>query len=485
MSIDLSLSAQLETIEHLQPLRIIGRVAALRGLVLIAHDLPLPAGSLVEIPRRVGRHDIRVFGEIVGFDGPRAIVMLLNAPAGAAGVRCGDPIIGLHATQMIGVSDAMLGRVIDGLGRPIDGGGPIHATTPRPLDPAPLSPMARRRIRQPLYTGVRAVDLFTTLGCGQRLGVFAGPGVGKSTLLGAIAKQTSADVSVVALIGERGREVRDFIEHNLGEQGLKRCVVVAATSDESPLMRVRAALAACSIAEHFRDEGRDVLLIMDSVTRFAHAQRQIGLSVGEPPATRGYTPSVFATLARLLERAGASGAGGSITGLYSILVEGDDMTEPIADASRGILDGHVMLSRTLAQRGHFPAIDILDSVSRVADDVTDAAHAAARRQVVRMLAAYKQVEDLVQIGAYARGSNPESDAAIRFHPQIIDLLQQQLRTPDTGGFAAARDRLLKLAIEIGAALPRPQAAAQPASPSSAAAAPSRAAATPANPPKKA
>jgi flagellum-specific ATP synthase len=478
----LGLESHIRTLSHLQPMRITGRVSALRGLTLMVQDLPMPVGSLVAvcragggIPGNAGRvgsagqgsrseaADESV-GEIVGFDGPNAIVMMLS---GTSGIRSGDRVVGLHATQSIGVSSAMLGRVVNGLGQPIDGRGPIHGAWPRALDPEPMSPLSRRRINEPMHTGVRAIDLFTTLGRGQRMGVFAGPGVGKSTLLGAIAKGASADVSVVALIGERGREVRDFIEHNLGPEGMKRCVVVVATSDESPLLRVRAALAACSIAEHFRDDGKAVMLIMDSVTRFAHAQRQIGLSVGEPPATRGYTPSVFAGLARLLERAGAmaeTGEGvsagrnssgvlrGSITGLYSVLVEGDDMTEPIADAARGILDGHIILSRNLAQRAHYPAIDVLDSVSRVADDVTDQAHIAARRQLVRMLATYRGVEDLVQIGAYARGSNPEADVAISYHPQIIDVLQQQLRAHDAGGFPAAKDRIVKLAIEIGSSL---------------------------------
>jgi len=460
------LHAQLHTLARLQPMLFTGRVASLRGLTLHVQDLPMPVGSLVELPRHA---DTDALGEIVGFDGPYAIVMMLSS---AAGIRSGDPVRGLHTTQTVGVSPAMLGRTIDGLGRPIDGLGPIHGASPCLLDPEPLSPLSRRRIDEPMYTGVRAIDLFTTLGRGQRMGVFAGPGVGKSTLLGAIARGAAADVSVVALIGERGREVRDFIEHNLGIEGMKKCVVVVATGDESPLLRVRAARAACAVAEFFRDQGKAVMLIMDSVTRFAHAQRQIGLSVGEPPATRGYTPSVFSSMARLLERAGAlaestadarSGSG-SITGIYSILVEGDDMTEPVADAARGILDGHIILSRTLAQRAHYPAIDILDSISRVADEVTEPAHIAARRQLVRTLANYKQVEDLVQIGAYARGSNSDADVAIRYLPDITNLLQQQLRTAEPGGFAASLDQMTKLAIEIGGSLQRaPKSTARPIS----------------------
>lgn len=443
------LAAARATVGGLQPMEISGRVETLRGLTVLVRDLPMPVGSLVRLERGGlgGGHDGgNHLGEIVGFDGARTIVMMLG---GSGGIRSGDRAVGMHPTQTVGVGTTLLGRVIDGLGRPIDGLGPIEGTIPRPLDPAPVPALSRRRINEPLYTGVRAIDLMTTLGRGQRMGVFAGPGVGKSTLLGAVARNAAADVSVVALIGERGREVRDFIEHNLGEAGLRRSVVIVATSDESPVLRARAAMVACATAEHFRDSGMAVMLIMDSITRYAHAQRQIGLSVGEPPATRGYTPSVFSGMARLLERAGTiADSGGSITGLYSILVEGDDMTEPIADAARGILDGHMILSRTLAQRAHYPAIDVLDSVSRVADDVCDPAHIAARKQVVRLLAAYRQVEDLVQIGAYARGSNPQADVAIRYREQLLDLLQQDLRHVEP--FDQARSRMVKTAIEAGA-----------------------------------
>jgi flagellum-specific ATP synthase len=294
----------------------------------------------------------------------------------------------------------------------------------------------------------------TPLGRGQRMGVFAGPGVGKSTLLGWIAKKASSDVNVVALIGERGREVKDFIAHSLGPEGLARTIVVVATGDESPLMRVRAARTACAAAEHFRAQGKNVLLMMDSVTRLAHAQRQIGLSVGEPPATRGYTPSVFSLMARILERAGAVEGAGSITGLYTVLVEGDEMTEPVADAARGILDGHIILSRKLAQRGHYPAVDVLDSVSRVGDDVSDPSHIAARRQVLRLLAGYRDVEDLVQIGAYAKGANLESDVAIAYQPAIVEMLKQNPSEPGTP--AEARQRMVKLAVEAGAKLGGPK-----------------------------
>jgi flagellum-specific ATP synthase len=439
-------AAARELVAQAQPLLIRGRVTAVRGLCLLVEDLPVSMGSLVEVERRAEPE--RLLGEVVGFSADHAVVMLLGH---THGVRPGDGVVCLEESQTAPVGVGLLGRCIDGLGRAIDGRGPIDGAVRRPINPPPLSPMKRTRISRALHTGVRSVDLMATLGCGQRMGLFAGPGVGKSTLLADIARGTSADASVIALIGERGREVRDFVEHTLGPAGLARSVVVVATGDESPLLRLRAAKVACAAAEFLRDAGLDVLLMMDSITRFAHAQRQVGLSVGEPPATKGYTPSVFAQLSALLERAGAIEApapgarAGSITGLYTILVEGDDMTEPISDAARGILDGHVMLSRRLAQRGHFPAVDVLDSVSRVADDVVTPEHAAARRQVVRMLALYRDVEDLVQIGAYARGANPESDTAIEFSRAINDLLRQA--RGEVARFDEGRARLLRLAEE--------------------------------------
>jgi flagellum-specific ATP synthase len=496
-----AIAAAIESVAAVQPLRIVGRVAALRGLVVLVSDLPLPVGSLVSVAPAAAGSQGDAPGEVVGFDGRHTIVMMLGT---LHGIRPGDRVIGLQAAQTVGVGGALLGRCIDGLGRPIDGRGPIAGLVPRPIDPPPLPALRRRRISDPLYTGIRAIDLLATLGRGQRMGIFAGPGVGKSTLLACIARNASSDVNVVALIGERGREVRDFIEHTLGPDGLRRSVLVVATGDESPLMRIRACLVACAAAEHFRDQGADVLLLMDSVTRLAHAQRQVGLSVGEPPATRGYTPSVFALLSRVLERAGAlaprepvrpepsarhdggptapprpatpppchpdtaSSSPGSVTGLYTILVEGDDMTEPVADAVRGILDGHLILSRSLAQRAHYPAIDVLDSVSRVADDVCDAAHVAARRQVLRLLAAYRDVEDLIQIGAYARGANAEADVAIRYRAPLMDLLRQGPR--ESEAFEQVRSRLVRLAVEAGAALQQAQQQAQHAQ--AAAAAPS-------------
>jgi flagellum-specific ATP synthase len=437
---------QFEMIDRAAALEVRGRVAEVRGLALRVVDLPVPVGASVVIRTARGTGP-ELEGEVVGFDHDQAVVILLGS---TAGVRAGDEAVAGQFTQVVRVGDALLGRVLDGLGRPLDGKGPIHDTICRPLSPRPVDPMDRPLIDTPLGTGVRAIDALLTVGRGQRIGVFSAPGLGKSTLLGTMARHTAADVSVVALVGERGREVRDFIEHSLGADGLSRSVVVCATGDEPALVRIRAALVAASIAEYFRDQGKDVLFIMDSVTRFCQAQRQVGLAAGEPPATKGYPPSVFAMLPVLLERSGRT-ARGSITGFYAVLVEGDDMTEPIADAARGVLDGHVVLSRALAHRGHWPAIDLLDSISRVCDAVTDAEHQGARREVLRMVGAYRDVEDLLNIGAYAAGSNPDFDLAIAAKP-MIDQLVRQGRNEVSGKADLARTRaqLLVMAQQIRA-----------------------------------
>ncbi|MFG0306348.1 MAG: FliI/YscN family ATPase [Phycisphaerales bacterium JB040] len=441
------LAPELSLVAHAEPVRVVGRVSSLRGMTVLAEDLPLPVGSLVRIGAASAAQPL--LAEVVGFVGDRCSLMPLGQ---TAGVRPGQPVEGLQTHQTAPVSRRLLGRVIDGLGRPIDAGGVVTEVEPRALDPDPVSPLDRARITSQLHTGIRAMDLMTPVGKGQRLGIFSGPGVGKSTLLGQIARSTDADVNVIALIGERGREVREFVEESLGPEGLRRSVVVVATGDDSPSLRVRAAKLACTVGEYFRELGRDVLLMMDSVTRFAHAQRQIGLSVGEPPASKGYTPSVFAELARLLERAGnlgesARGRAGSVTGLYTILVEGDELNEPVSDAARGILDGHVVLSRKLAQHGHYPAIDVLDSISRVASDIAEPGHLAARTQAVRLLAAYREVEELVQIGAYARGSDPVADTAIEQRGAINELLQQS--AGERSDFAEARSRLITIATNAG------------------------------------
>ncbi|MGV6814872.1 MAG: FliI/YscN family ATPase [Phycisphaerales bacterium] len=456
-----------QALSHIEPMGIIGRVNAVKGLTLLANDFTVPIGSLVEVesPSQVASDSqpSGIFGEVVGFEQNKTVIMLL---ADTTGILPGSPVRLKQVFQAAPVSHRLLGRVVNGLGQPIDHLGAVDEVVNRPLNPVPISPMDRRRIDQPMRTGVRAIDLMTPLGRGQRLGIFAGPGVGKSTLLGQIARGTDADVNVIALIGERGREVLDFIHHSLGEEGLKRSVVIVATSDESPLLRIRAAKLASTTAEYFRDSGNDVMLMMDSVTRFAHAQRQVGLSVGEPPATKGYTPSVFSAMATLLERAGCvdlpNGENGSITGLYTILVEGDDMTEPISDAARGILDGHIVLSRKLAHKGHFPAIDVLDSVSRVAGDVSEPGHMAARMQMTKLIAAYREIEDLLQIGAYAAGSNPEADTAIDMIDVINELLMQ--RTDEQTPFKQACEMMIKLGLQSGEMIQQRKLIAQAAQP---------------------
>lgn len=434
------LTRAIETVRRTEPIELAGSVASLRGLTLLVDALPATVGSIVTVHTRGADGGHRP-GEVVGFEGHRAIVMMLAA---SAGIRPGDRVTSDQPAPTVAVGESMLGRVIDGLGQPIDGGAALHDLTPMPMQPPPVGALERERISTMLPTGVRAIDLFTTVGKGQRLGIFAGPGVGKSTLLGMIARRTSADVNVMALIGERGREVREFIEESLGPEGLARTVMIVSTSDEAPLLRVRAAFVACAVAEYFRDQGQDVMLMLDSLTRFAHAQRQIGLSIGEPPATKGYTPSVFALLPALLERAGVTKLG-SITGFYTILVEGDDVTEPVSDAVRGILDGHVMLDRKLANRGHFPSIDVLDSVSRVAPLIIDKEHEQSRRCLISLLAAHAEIEDLLQIGAYAAGSNPRADVAIALRDRIDALLQQGVN--ETAGFFNAKADLLELGRE--------------------------------------
>lgn len=443
------LGTSIQRVRRMDPIGVEGRVGAVQGLTVLVDDFPVVVGALVAVCAAGGER----LGEVIGFDGQRAIVMMLGQ---TNGVRPGDRVESVETQPTVDVGEDMLGRVVNGLCQTIDSGPALTDLHPQPLYPDPIGAMSRSRVRTPLPTGVRAIDLMTTLGRGQRLGIFAGPGVGKSTLLGMIARGTisgehGADVNVIGLIGERGREVRDFIEQSLGEEGMKRTVVVVSTSDESPLMRVRAANAACSIAEYFRDGGSDVLLMIDSVTRLAHAQRQIGLAVGEPPATRGYTPSVFAALPVLLERAGAvrgdrDAHSGSITGLYTTLVEGDDMTEPVADAVRGILDGHVILSRSLAQKGYFPAIDVLDSISRVAGEICSEQHILARQTVASALAAYREVEELLQIGAYTPGANPLIDAAVSLKPKIDEVLTQPTGT--VVDFEESLGSLRSLAQEI-------------------------------------
>jgi flagellum-specific ATP synthase len=421
------------------PLGIAGQVQAVSGMTIEAVGLTLPLGSLCRIVSFGGRSGI---AEVIGFGHDRTLLMPLAA---TTGISRGDRIENVTAAPRIGCSEKLLGRLLDGFGRPIDGLGPIPQTESRRIDGRSILPLDRKTIRQPIGTGVRAIDGLLTCGLGQRMGIFAGPGVGKSVLMAGIARYTSADVSVIALIGERGREVQEFIHVNLGPEGMKRCVVIVATSDEAPLLRVRAAKVACTVAEYFRDQGKSVLLLMDSLTRLCQAQRQIGLAAREPPATKGFPPSVFAMLPEILERAGNTPIG-SITGFYTVLVEGDDFNEPIPDAVKGITDGHLWLSRPLANRGHFPAIDVLQSISRVRGDVTDKDHLKAARRVLALWAVYQDIEDLVNIGAYVPGASLEYDLAVQVRPKIVEFLQQEPNSPVA--LDAAKKRLMELAMWI-------------------------------------
>ncbi len=431
----------IKDLDSIDTFHVEGRVSELRGLSVVVEELPTAVGSLVSILSSGQRE---LMAEVVGFANEKTIVMTLGH---GNGIRPGDRVKVITREQSIRVCDAMLGRVVNAMGDPIDGRPKFRGGTRMPLNPPPHCAMNRARVNQPIRTGVRAIDLMTPLGKGQRMGIFAGPGVGKSTLISQIARGTDASVNVIALIGERGREVREFIEDALGEEGRARSVVVVSTSDEVPLMRLRASRVACSIAEYFRDSGVDVMFMMDSVTRFAHAQRQVGLSTGEPPATRGYTPSVFSSMATLLERSGVTDeSGGSITGIYTVLVEGDDMTEPIADASRGLLDGHIVLSRKLASHGHYPAIDVLDSVSRVASQLCDSRHLKARQLLIRLEAKYREIEELLQVGAYARGVDYESDLSIDKHVDIARILTQA--NHDKSSYEGSLNSLIQLADEI-------------------------------------
>lgn len=400
-------------------MRMIGKVVQMVGLVIQCSGPNVTMGDLCYVQSRLP--DVEpVPAEVVGFRDGFVLLMPLGE---TKGIGPGCQVVSAQKQLQVQVGPELLGRVIDGLGNPIDGKGPILCKKEYPLQADPPSPLERPVIKDSLYVGVRAIDGLITMGDGQRIGIMAGSGVGKSTLLSMIARNTEADISVIALVGERGREVKEFIERDLGEEGLKRSVVVVATSDKPALVRIKGAMTATAIAEYFRDCGRKVVLMMDSVTRFAMAQREVGLTVGEPPATRGYTPSVFALLPRLLERAGTSEKG-SITGIYTVLVDGDDMNEPIADAVRSILDGHIVLSRAIAAQNHFPAIDVLASVSRVMSAVVPKEHMDANRKLRALMAVYKDAEDLIHIGAYVKGSSQKIDEAVQKIDAINDFLCQ-------------------------------------------------------------
>jgi flagellum-specific ATP synthase len=394
-----------------------GKVTGAVGLRVTVSGLEGRVGELLQI----GEGDEAVLAEVAAIDGGRLSCLPLGP---IAGMSTGSPVVSTGGPLRVAVGPDLRGRILDGLGRPMDGGPPLKGELVG-IDTAPPSAMERQLVDAPMPLGVRVLDTLVPCGRGQRIGIFAGSGVGKSTLMSMITRGTTAELNVVALVGERGREVREFIEHDLGPEGLARSVVVIATSDTPPLVRLRAGSVATRIAEYFRDRGGDVLLMMDSVTRAAMAQREVGLSVGEPPATRGYPPSVFAMLASLLERAGP-GARGSITGLYTVLVEGDDHNEPIADAARSILDGHIVLDRKLATAGHFPSIQALDSISRVANRITSPEQRSDATELRRMMAAHRDVRELVEIGAYVPGTNPDADRATALWPQITSFLRQGL-----------------------------------------------------------
>ncbi|NLX71477.1 MAG: flagellar protein export ATPase FliI [Clostridiales bacterium] len=425
-----------EKIDQAVVVKCIGQVDKVIGLTI---EATAPSGEIGEICYIYNIDETSyIQAEIVGFNNESILLM----PYGELqGVGPGSKVLLTNKKFTVSVGLGLIGRILDGFGNPIDGKGHIEVQESASINNLPPHPLNRQRILTPLVLGIRAIDGLLTCGRGQRLGIFSGSGVGKSTLLGMIARNTQADVNVIALIGERGREVRDFIEKDLKEDGLKRSVVVVATSDQPPLVRLRAAFVATTIAEFFRSQGKDTLLMMDSLTRFAMAQREVGLAIGEPPVSRGYTPSVYSILPKLLERVGNSEKG-SITGLYTVLVDGDDFNEPISDAARGILDGHIMLSRELANRNHYPAIDVLNSVSRVMRDITKPEHYEAATMIKTLMAAYREARDLINIGAYRRGSNAEIDEAIEKMPQINDFLQQTV--DENSSFDDTRQWLYKI-----------------------------------------
>lgn len=439
-SFDTTLMKRLERLEQSEPVFYDGKVIQVIGLVI---EATLPGGKLGELCHIYAQSGQKIRAEVTGFKGDRVLLMPLDE---IVGISPGARVRRSPQPLSVPVTPQLLGRVLDGLGNPIDGKGPIRSEQVQPVYNSPPNPLVRQRISEPLATGIRSIDGLVTLGRGQRVGIFSGSGVGKSVTLGMIARYTDAQVNVIGLIGERGREVREFIERDLGPEGLKRSVVVVATSDQAAMVRIKGALITTAIAEYFRDQGLDVMLMMDSLTRVAMAQREIGLATGEPPTTKGYTPSVFALLPRLLERAGCARQG-SITGLYTVLVESDDMDDPVADAARSILDGHIVLSRRLSTRGHYPAVDVLESVSRLRTEVTTKEQRIWSQEVLEMLANYRESEDLINIGAYAKGSNPKVDRAIRNIDKINQFLRQDMN--EASNFHVTWEKLAAIVKEAG------------------------------------
>lgn len=435
-----SVEAMIDRLATAERLATYGKVTRVVGLVLEATGLDVGLGALCRVVSHAA--DRTVLAEVVGFHERGVLLMPLGD---LDGLHPGCAVQPLGRTFGVDVGPGLLGRVLNGLGHPIDGKGKLDVVARVPLSAEPPNPLVRETIDRPLETGVRAIDGLLTFGRGQRVGIFAGSGVGKSTMLGMIARHAQADVNVIALLGERGREVREFIENSLGPEGLARSVVIVATGDQAALIRARGALVATAIAEYFRDQGQQVLLMVDSVTRVAMAWREIGLATGEPPTTKGYPPSVFAALPRLLERAG-NGERGGITGIYTVLVDGDDFNEPVADAARSILDGHVVLTRRLAGQNHFPAIDVLESKSRVRDHIINAGQKRAGTAMLRLEAAYREKEDLIMVGAYQKGSSPYVDAAIQYRQRVLEFLQQ--RPDEISAYGDTYADLLRIAEAI-------------------------------------
>ena len=443
MTEQISLAQYLAEVDRIPLLRWTGQVTQVVGLLVESRGPAVAIGDFCEISTANGR---RIRTQVIGFRDGRVLSMPLEE---IDGLQLGDLVAARSEDARVEVGPGLLGRVIDGFGKPMDGGPPIDVQNTYSLHGEPVSPLAREHITEPLTTGIRAIDGLLPCGKGQRVGIFGGSGVGKSTLIGCMSRHNSADVTVIAMIGERNREVRGFLEKELGPEGRSRSVVVCATSERPAPLRVRACLVALAIAEYFRDQGKSVLLVMDSVTRLAMAQREIGLAAGEPPSQKGYPPSVFNLLPKILERAG-NFQRGSITGFFSVLVEGDDFNEPICDAVRGILDGHFILSRRLAGEGHYPAIDILHSVSRLLSAVAGPGQQDAARKMRHALSAYRDSEDLIQLGAYVSGSNPTLDTSIRLRPELLDFLRQDHTTNTTRDETLARLEQLAAQLDTGA-----------------------------------
>jgi FliI/YscN family ATPase len=438
----ISLAGYREELERVSPLRWTGQVTDVVGLLVESRGPSAAIGDFCEIATEGGR---RIRTQVIGFRDGRVLSMPLEE---IDGLQAGDPVEARGEEARVEVGPGLLGRVIDGFGKPIDDGPPIQAADAYSLHGAAGNPLDREHITTPLVTGIRAIDALLPCGKGQRMGIFGGSGVGKSTLLGAMSRQNSADVTVIAMIGERNREVRGFLEHELGPEGRKRSVVVVATSERPAPLRVRACFLALAVAEYFRDQGASVLVVMDSVTRLAMAQREIGLAAGEPPSQKGYTPSVFNLLPKVLERAG-NFKRGSITGFFTVLVEGDDFNEPICDAVRAILDGHIILSRQLAAEGHYPAIDILNSVSRLTSQIATPPQKDAARRLRQALAVYRDSQDLIQLGAYVAGSNPVLDSSIRLRPELLEFLRQDHASNSSREETLSRLNQLAARLEAG------------------------------------